>query len=125
MHEKGSHIWNIQWYKTTREGYCPDCGKPFLHKGKVWQCPRCGLYILGAPETLAYVKKREISKKAPTSDDKCPECEGLDYEYNDKHDETICKGCGLLLQGPPGYSKHIPIYYPWGHNYDTGEINKF
>ena len=73
---------------------------------------------------MAHIIKVKPEKNRPIDDSSCPECNGKDFEYYSKHDETICKSCGLVLQGPPGYSGYIQLYYPWGHVYDTGEIQK-
>lgn len=51
--------------------------------------------------------------------DYCPECKSKDLEYDSKHDETCCKGCGLTVDGPPGYAGYQKIEYPRGYNFET------
>jgi len=49
----------------------------------------------------------------------CPECEAKDLHHDFKRDETVCKGCGLVLEGPPAYCAGlIQIDYPWQFTFD-------
>jgi hypothetical protein len=122
--EKPEFEWNKEFIKLTNQGVCPYCGEILIINGITKEC-NCQFYILGAVETLAYTI-RETSKKAPIINDNiCPECNNTDFKYDNKHDETYCISCGLTLEGPPGYAGYIPIFYPKGHNFDTGEIHKF
>lgn len=122
--EKPEFFWNKEFIKKVNQNTCPYCDEPLIVMGKTKKC-ECLFYLLGAVETLAY-SIREISKKAPIINDNIyPECGGTNSKYDSKHDETYCVSCGLTLEGPPAYSSYIPIFYPRGHTFDTGEIHKF
>jgi hypothetical protein len=124
MKETPDFFWDKEFIKKVNENICPHCDETLIIKGETKQC-ECLFYIRGAVETLAY-RIREISKKAPLINDNiCPECEETEFRYDSKHDETYCIKCGLTLEGPPGYSGYIQIFYPRGHTFDMGEIHKF
>ena len=50
----------------------------------------------------------------------CPECDTHHnyFEYDQSRDEIVCRGCGLVLSGPPGYvAGHTQISYPFENKY--------
>jgi|GEM_PF-3364138 len=119
--------WDEDWIKTVKAGYCPDCKKPFIHRAIIWTCPHCGLYLKGAAGALSYTLK-ELTKEDPKVErkDKCPECGSTVFEHDFKHDETICRGCGLVLDGPPGFiPENIKLNYPFGYNFDSELVFSF
>ena len=51
------------------------------------------------------------------SRDNCPECHNTELNYDEHHCELYCKKCGLVLDGPPGYTAYNKIEYPFKYKY--------
>lgn len=55
----------------------------------------------------------------------CPECESEWIEHDFKRMETVCRGCGLVLSGPPGYiGGMLQMQYPVQYNFFAEAIGK-
>ena len=94
---------------------CIYCDAKLIKTSNIRKCSKCNHIIYGNPQLINYThqKCRKPGNIQLIQREKCPECQNTKLTYNEHQDETICRKCGLVLDGPPG--TEYPFSYKFIH----------